>query len=309
MMNILVTTSSYGKFDPFPLQYLQGYGLNVILNPFGRKLTEDEAIELFKVHIPVGLLAGVEPITEKVLDAAVSLRAIARAGIGMDSVDLDAAEKKNITVTNTPDAPTIPVAELTLGMILGLLRKIHVSDASIRDKRWERPMGHLLYEKTVGIIGCGRIGTRLSKILNGFECSLLGCDPACATDIDMELVDLDYLLINSDIVTLHLPYSERTHHLINEDRLDSMKKGAFLVNASRGGLVDEEALYHCLHNGHIAGAALDCFEEEPYTGPLQSLDNTLLTAHIGSYAKEGRVMMEMQAAKNLISQLKDQEVL
>lgn len=304
MKTVIVTTSSFGKQDSAPLSFLQQAGLNVVFNPKARKLTEDEVLELIAEYVPVGILAGVEPLTENVLNQAQGLKAIARAGIGMDSVDLQAAQRLGISVTNTPDAPTVPVAELTIGMILSLLRSIHISDASIRNGGWERPMGCLLHGKTVGIVGCGRIGSLLARYLQTFDCRVLGSDPACSNHECIEMTDCETLLPKADIVSLHLPYTAQTHHFMNAQRLQQMKPGAYLVNAARGGLVDEDALYTALQNRHLAGAALDSFEGEPYTGPLKELDTVLLTAHIGSYAKEARAMMEKQAAENLISQLK-----
>ncbi|WP_045213315.1 phosphoglycerate dehydrogenase [Desulfonatronovibrio magnus] len=309
MSNILITTSSFAKNDPGPLKIIEQTGLNVVLNPLERKLTEQEVLDLILEHKPIAILAGVEPLTASVLQQATGLKAIARAGIGMDSVDLDTAKQLYISVTNTPDAPTIPVAELTVGMILTLLRQVHTSDASIRQSQWTRPMGQLLYGKTVGLIGCGRIGSKLALYLKNFGCTVVGTDPACKTHEDIQMAELEEVLSVSDIVSLHLPYSTDTHHFINQERLKKFKPGSFLINTARGGLVDEDALHDALVNKQLAGTALDCFENEPYTGPLKKFDNVLLTAHIGSYAKEARIMMETQAANNLISQLKKAGVL
>jgi D-3-phosphoglycerate dehydrogenase / 2-oxoglutarate reductase len=309
MNKVLITTSSFGKIDTSPLDKLKANNFDIVLNPFGRKLIEEEILALILEHEPYALLAGVEPLTAKVLEAASpELKTISRCGIGMDSVDINAAKGLGITVTNTPDAPTIPVVELTVGMILGLLRQIHVTDVSIREDRWERPMGMLLYGKTVGIIGCGRIGTRLARALQGFGCTVLGADPVKPECADFQLVEINQLLTASDIISLHLPYSAGTNHFMDTNRISMMKKGAYLINAARGGLVDEDALYRALKSDHLAGAALDCFEQEPYKGPLKELKNILLTAHIGSYAREGRIMMEMQAADNLLQELKNQGV-
>lgn len=305
MNKILITTSSFGQNDPVPLEKLHRAGYGILLNPFGRKLTENEITTLIQKHEPQGILAGVEPLTRKVLSLGreKGLKAIARAGIGMNSVDIDAAKEMDISITNTPDAPTVPVAELTLGMILAALRKIHISDASIRKNGWERPMGSLLSGKTVGIVGCGRIGSKLASYLNPFGCRILGCDPAGTSHELIKLTGLDQLLAQSDIVSLHLPYSSETHHLMDKKRIQTMQKGALLINTARGELVHEESLVEALEAEHLAGAALDCFEQEPYTGKLKELNNALLTAHIGSYAKEARILMETQAAENLISQL------
>ena len=309
MPDVLITTSSFGKTDSRSLDRLTELNINTVLNPLGRKLKESEVDELIRQHNPHGMIAGVEPLTRQVLERATKLRVLSRCGIGLDTVDLKAAEDLDITVTNTPDAPTIPVAELTLGMILSLLRQIHIADASIRRNEWQRPMGTLLLGKTVGIVGCGRIGSYLAKLLTPFGANVLGCDPACTVGDCFDLVGFPDLLAHADIVTLHLPYSESTHHLINKDRIQTMKKGAFLVNAARGGLIDEQALYVAVESGYLAGAALDCYEHEPYTGPLRKLDNVLLTSHIGSYAKEGRMMMEEQAVENLVREFKKRGVI
>ena len=309
MTTILITTSSFGKIDSTPLDCLKDAGLNVIMNPHGRKLTENEVLELITAYEPTGLVAGVEPLTRKVLQKAKNLHVISRCGIGMDSVDVNAAEELKIKVTNTPDAPTIPVAELTIGMILSSLRHLHTGDRAIRQGQWERPMGSLLHKKTLGILGCGRVGSRVAKIATAFECKILGCDP-CVDEHDCcDMAHFNEIITQSDIISIHVPYSSEIHHLISQKELARMKPGAIIVNTSRGGLIDEEALYSAITSKRIGGAALDCYEEEPYTGPLRELNNVLLTAHIGSYAKEGRIMMEQQAVDNLLCELNNLQVI
>jgi len=299
--NVLITTSSFGEEI---LETLRQGGVNPVLNPYRRKLGAEEADLLIQEHRPVGIIAGVEPLTRAVLCRAPFLRAISRCGIGMDSVDLAAARELGIDVTNTPDAPTIPVAELTVGMILSLLRSLHHSDASVRGGGWERPMGGLLHGKTVGVVGCGRIGSYVAELLAPFGCRLLGCDPGRASHPRLQLLALDAMLPLCDVVTLHLPCTAQTRGVLDAPRIAAMKTGAMLVNASRGGLVDEGALVRALEEGKLSGAALDCFDEEPYRGALTRCKNTLLTAHIGSYAREGRVFMERQAAENLLVSLR-----
>ncbi|MBF0228013.1 MAG: phosphoglycerate dehydrogenase [Desulfamplus sp.] len=320
MNKILITTSSFGLHDTTSIHRLKNSGFEVVFNPYGRKLTEDEVLSLIKTHNPVGMVAGVEPLTSNVLRKASGLKVISRCGIGLDSVDIEAAASMGIVVTNTPDAPTIPVAELTMGLILSLLRQIHNADSSIREGKWYRPTGGLLFGKTVGIIGCGRIGSYLAGLLSSFKCKILGYDAYKHNDssnacnrLDPDLSNLHYksslcyqpselpqLLLESDIITLHIPYTSENHHFINNDRIKLMKKGAYLINASRGGLVDEEALYQNLKSGHLSGAAIDSFEKEPYLGNLKYLENVLLTSHIGSYALEGRIIMENQSVDNLL---------
>ncbi len=303
MNKILITTSSFGKNDKTYLQSLNDNGFEYELNPYERKLTESEIIELIQKHQPIGMIAGVEPLNKNVLETAKKLKVISRCGIGMDSVDLETAKALDILVVNTPDAPTIPVAELTVGMILSLLRKIHRSDSRIRNSEWFRPMGNLLYGKTVGIVGCGRIGSYVAKLLEAFGCRIIGFDPFTENASQIEFVAIQDLLKRSDIITLHMPYSPKNKHFIDATVLNQMKKGALLINAARGGLVDEQELLGALESGQLAGAALDSFEIEPYVGPLTELDNVLVTGHIGSYALEGRTMMERQSVENLLKHL------
>lgn len=296
MLKIVITTTSFGKYDNLPAELCKARRFEVILNPFGRKIKSDELVEIAKEA--VGLIAGTEPITEAVLLKLPSLKVISRCGAGMDNIDLDAAKKLGIKVFNTPNAPTLAVAEMTVGLILNLLRKINQMDASIRDGRWEKQMGNLLSGKKIGVVGFGRIGRKVAGMLSFFGCEIMFADPFVEDGtLGFKKLPLEELLSVADIVTLHVPSGDR---LIGAREIGLMKKSAWLINVSRGGVVDEEALYHALKEGHISGAALDVFEQEPYTGLLRELNNVILTPHIGSYAKESRIEMEMQAVENLL---------
>lgn len=303
MRKILVTTSSFGKHDKLPLRMIEEKGYQPVLNPYARKLESKEISELIETHRPVGIIAGVEPLNADSLKSASELAAISRCGIGMDNVDLEFAQEKNIKVSNTPDGPTQAVAELTLGLILALCRQICISDASIRKGQWRRPMGNLLQSKAVAVIGCGRIGSQLIRLLKPFNCNVMGVDPIISESGLWKKTDLDEALSKANVITLHLPYSSENHHFINQSKLEMMNSDAILINASRGGLIDEKALHDALVKKQIKGAALDCFESEPYGGPLVELDNVLLTGHIGSYAVEGRIAMEVKAVENLLTHL------
>lgn len=261
-------------------------------------------LDLIEQYQPIGMIAGVEPLTRRVLGKATNLKIISRCGVGLDTVDMKAATEFGIKVTITPDAPVPSVAELTIGMTLSLLRKLKQLDMAVRNGSWKGPQGSLLLGKTIGIAGCGRIGTYVAKLFTAFGCEVLGYDPVLKKHDVCEMVSWEDLLKKSDVITLHIPYSQENHHIIGRDQFKAMKKDVILVNAARGGLVDEKALYDALKNGEIAGACLDCFEEEPYNGPLKELENTLLTAHMGSSAKEARYLMEQQAAGNLLEGLK-----
>ncbi len=289
---ILVTTSSFS---------IKNEGL--ILNPHKRKLTEEELIALVSEHHPDAIIAGVEPITKRVFNTAPEIKIIARVGVGMDNVDQQAASELNIKVTNTPDAVTAPVAELTIGLILTTLRGIALSDRKIREGEWERPQGSLLKDKQVGIAGVGRIGSAVGRLCKAFGAQVTGYDPYYKDSEFPMVADISELAESSDILTLHLPFSSETKHIINSNILSRMKRNAILVNASRGGLIDEDALFNALSEGKISGTALDCFEEEPYSGKLKELDNVVLTGHIGSYAKEARFEMEKQALQAVLSHL------
>ena len=306
-MQVLISTSSFNLANFAQLSDLEKAGVEVKLNPFAARLTEKQVIDLLGTDT-IGLIAGLEPLTKNVLQAAKSLKVIARVGTGLDSVDLVAAKELEIIVLNTPDAPTKAVAELTIAHILGLLRHLSQADRQIRNGIWKGLMGSLLETKTVGIVGFGRIGKRVATLLSAFGASVLISDAQVKSG-DFQNVGLDELCTRSDIVSLHLPYGEATHHIIDEKRINLMKKGSFIVNISRGGLVDEAMLLVALKSGHLAGAALDCFEQEPYEGELRNLENVQITAHMGSYARETRDLMEQEASRLLVNALHEKNLL
>jgi D-3-phosphoglycerate dehydrogenase len=303
--HILITTSSFGVASNEALAKIIAAGVKVKLNPYGRRLSEIEAVELLAEPGLIGMIAGVEPINHLALSGAPQLKVISRCGIGIDNIDRGSAEAFGILLCNTPNAPSIAVAELVVGLILDLLRKISLADRSIRAHVWKQHMGNLLAKKTVGIIGYGGIGRRVALLLSAFGTKVLAYD---VRDISGEqgviVCDLEQAIAQSDIVSLHVPYTLENHHLINDSVLNKMKPGAMLINVARGGLVDEKALLKALETGRISGAALDCFETEPYNGPLVELDQVVLTAHMGSYAAESRQIMEIEATENLLQGLR-----
>ena len=300
---IAISTTAFGQYDKSVIELCRKHGYEVVFNPHRRKLRSDELVEI--AEEAVGLIAGTESITEKVLLKLPSLKVISRCGSGLDNVDIESAKRLGIRVFNTPDAPTTAVAELTIGLILALLRKISLMDREIRNNIWKKRMGNLLLDKQVGIIGFGRIGKKVSSLLRAIGTNVFFSDPAVTEKetIPFPKVEFKELLEKSDIISLHLSYSEENHKLFGEKEFSQMKQGAFLINCSRGNIIDEEALYKVLKNGRLAGAAVDVFEKEPYDGPLKELDNVILTPHIGSYAKEARIKMEIEAVENLIKGL------
>ena len=306
-MQILISTSTFNLDNFSELSAIDTSGIEVKLNPFNTRLTKDQVIDLLGKN-SIGLIAGLEPLNEKVLQSATSLKVIARVGTGLDNVDLTAAEKLGIKVLNTPDAPTSAVAELTLGHILGLLRNIARTDRQIRTNNWQGQMGSLLETKTVGVIGFGRIGRKVAKLVSAFGAKVIVHDPFIRAE-DFENCSLKELCTQSDVLTLHVPYSDKTHHIISSELIQAMKPGSFVVNVSRGGLVDEVSLLRALESGHLAGAALDCFEQEPYFGPLSKLENVQMTAHMGTYARETRDLMEREASQLMVKALQEMNLL
>ena len=303
MSKVLITTSSFSLGNFAQAKSLHDAGISIEVNPHGRRLSEDEVAELVATDV-IAILAGLEPLTDRVLSNAKSLRVIARCGTGLDSVDLQAASRLGIDVFNTPDAPTQAVAELTIAHMLNSLRHISTTDSNMRSGKWTPTMGSLLATKTVGLIGVGRIGSAVAKIAQAFGARVIGFDPVVSSHNSVELLSLDEVLNQADIVSLHVPINDQTHHIMNASAISRMKPGSIVVNVSRGGLIDESALHDALKSQHLSGAALDCFEDEPYSGPLLQLPGVHVTAHMGSYARETRDLMEVEASTNLVNGLR-----
>ena len=305
-MKILLSPSSIGQISSAPLDLLTSNGYEIIINPYGRKLTSNEVVSLASDCI--GIVAGLEPLDKTVLNKLPKLKCISRVGVGMDNIDIDYAEEKGIKIINTPDGPTRAVAELTLGLTMSLLRKIPSANNDIKNKNWKKYTGNLLFNKKIGVLGLGRIGKNVSELFLGLGNEVYGYD----INPDLEWVKkknfylkgFNEILSTCDIITVHIPGSNNSKPFISKKELNLMKKDSILINVSRGGVVDETDLFNFLKENKILGAAVDVFNEEPYYGPLCDLDNIILTPHMGSYAKEGKLQMEIDAVNNLISSLK-----
>lgn len=220
----------------------------------------------------------------------------------MDSVDLDVCKELGIKVYNTPNAPVDSVAELTVTVILDLLKNVSNMNAQMKDRQWNKMSGCMLKDKKIGIIGMGRIGQRVASIVQGFGVGIAYTDVE-KKDLPFSYMSKEELLEWADIISIHSSACEEGKYIIGEKDIQRMKKNAYLVNTSRGKFVDEAALYQALKEHRIQGAALDVFAEEPYKGELCSLDNVVLTPHISSSAKEGRAVMELEAVHNLFKGL------
>jgi len=247
-------------------------------------------------------------VKKDIIEAGKDLKVIGRAGIGLDNVDLVTAKEKGVKVYNTPGANALSVSELTLGMIISFFRFIPRGTAGLKEGLWEKKKlkGHEINGKTIGIIGFGAIGKDVAKKSMAFGLNVIAYDPFVKeTDMDVELVEnIDYLMENSDIISLHIPLTEGTKHIVGEKELSKVKEGALIVNLSRGGTVDEEALYNSLLDEKICGAALDVFEIEPPTDEIRrkllQLDNVICTPHIGATTYEGQRRVGLEMAKKLV---------
>lgn len=302
MKNVLITTSTFGEFDKTPLKLIKKEGFSYILNPYKRKMKSEEVVELGEDA--VGIIAGTEHLDDGVFRRLRNLKVISRCGAGMESVDMEAAKRKGIIIYNTPDGPTLAVAELAVGLILNLLRKTCEMDRDMRYGVWKKKMGNLLRGKKVGIIGLGRIGESVAKLLSAFGVEIAYHDKAPKKpSLKCEKKGFEKIMKWADIITLHISAGKNSKPLLDKKALGMMKKESWLINLSRGGVVDEKALYKALSAKRITGAAIDVFGGEPYKGALKELDNVILTPHVGSYAREARVAMEIEATKNLLKGL------
>lgn len=300
---VLISTVPFGRLDTKPLEILEAAGVEAVLNPLTRKLREGELPDMIKGFD--GLIAGTEQISGSDMDAAGSLKTIVRVGIGLDSVDLLAARERDIALAYTPDAPSAAVGELVIGLMVDLLRGTVVSDRNLRKGEWYRIMGKRISEITVGIIGVGRIGHLLiGHLAGGFPgvrilANDLVPDMEFAARHGVTFVDKQTIYKESDIVTLHVPMTGQTRGLIGTEEMSQMKKSGYLINTARGGIVNEDDLAMALRDGTIAGAAIDVFENEPYTGALTKIENCVLTCHMGSMSEDCRTRMEVEACEEI----------
>jgi len=293
---------------------LRSAGYDVSIEP---KLTPEQLIKVIP-EFDAMVVRGRTKVTEAVISAGTRLRAVARSGVGLDNIDMQAARKKSIQVISTPAAPTTSVAELTVGLALAALRQVAFADRAMKEGRWAKSelMGHELKGKTIGVVGAaGRIGLEVARIcLQGFGAKVIGYDVLDLTEkarsIGFRAVSaLEELLRESDVVTIHVPYLTSTHHLINAKAIDTMKQGAIIVNPSRGDIIDGEALLNALKSGKLSGAGLDVFHKEPPTDEWEKeftkLPNVICTPHIGAQTVECQRLESVMVAEELIRNLKN----
>jgi len=313
MTKILITSRSFGQKDKTPLELLQSKGYEITWNESGKPLAASDLIE--KLEGCTGVIAGLDYFTAEVFDKVSGLKVVARYGVGFDRVDLEAAKKKGVIVTNTPTANSDSVADLAVGLMLAVARHIVEAHRQTMEGGWPKLFGVSLFQKTVGLVGLGRIGVRVAQRVKGFDCRTLVYDPfvdaETASQYGCHKVDtLETLLAESDFVSLHSPASPETNQMINRQTLSLMKPTAILVNTARGELINEDDLLDALTNKVIGGAGLDTFAQEPpQIDKYKDIPNLVITPHSGAYTTEALYNMAMDSTNDLITVLEGREPL
>ena len=294
--------------NPTLKEILEKNGLKVTYEP---EITPEQIAEKIG-NFQVVVVRGRTKLSRELIEKADKCKIIARVGVGLDNIDEEAAKEKNIRVINAVEGATTAVAELVIGLMLSMAREITRADREIRNGNWIKKelMGSELKGKYLGIIGLGNIGKRLGRLARSLNMNIIGydvipIDDEFSKEVGLMKADLGTLLSSADYVSLHVPLLDSTHHMINAEKLKLMKNTARIINTSRGGVIDEEALYNSLKEGNIAGAALDVFEVEPATGnKLTTLPNFVATPHMGAQTKEAQLLAANIIAEKIIQVLR-----
>ena len=305
-MKVLITPTSFLK-NPEAKAMVEAFADEIVYNPQSRPLEAEEILAL--LDGVDGYIAGLDYITADVTRRApASLKVISRYGAGVDRVDLEAAKDRGITVTNTPGTNAVAVCELAFGLMLSLARSIPRLDSAVKKGEWPRNDGTELAGKTLGIVGFGAIGKNLATRARAFGMRVAAFDPyfdqAFASQHGVEQKTLNETIESADFLSLHVPLTKETKYMIGEQAIAHMKKGAFIINTARGGLIDEAAAASALKSGQLGGIGLDAYEVEPVTdSPLLGLDHVIMTPHTGAHTNEAIAGMGIMAAQNLIDVL------
>lgn len=304
---VIIASRSFGSASPRPLQLLEAAGVETAWVDANSPSAQDEILEL--VPQTSAIIVGLVPITEKIIEHAPQLRVISMYGVGVNHIDLEAARRKGVVVTNCPGSNDQAVADLAMGLMLTVARRIPQFDRDIRAGHWNKYLGGELWQKKLGLIGFGNIAKGVAHRAKGFAMEISAYDPYAAAEVaaahGVALHSFEALIAESDFVSLHAPLTDETRCMFGSEQFKKMKPSAYLINTARGGLVDEQALYTALRSGEIAGAGLDVFVEEPLRDSrLVELDNVVLTAHTGTHTKEAIERMGMMAVENVLRVLR-----
>ena len=309
-MKILITPRSFASISKKPMEMLKGKGYEIVKSETGKPLNNKEMSEL--IEDVDGIIIGIDDLNAGIIKQAHNLNVISKYGVGVDNIDIKTATTQGIVVTNTPKANIDAVADLTFALMLALARRIPEADRETKAGNWKKFIGTSVWRKKLGVIGLGKIGRQVVKRARGFEMEIL-CydiiqDEEFARQFGVRYVDLETLFKESDYITIHTPLNNATKGIIGYKELEMINENAFLINTSRGGIIDEKALYDALKNNKIKGAALDSYKDEPLkNSPLVELKNIIMTSHNGAYTKEAINNMGVQAAQNLIDVLEGRE--
>ncbi len=304
---VMVTTKLFAIDSDEPIRILEEAGCEVAMSPFRYPIKQGELATVIKGVD--GLIVGGDVVDRAAIDAADKLKVICMHGIGLDLIDVEYARPKGIVVENLPGINADAVAELALGLLIALARNFVEADRQFREGHWRRQMGSELIGKTVGIVGLGAIGKALARKAGCLGMNVIAYnrsrDEAFAAEHGVRYAEMDELMERSDFISLHVPHSPETHYIIDTARIALMKKSAYLINTSRGGLIDEGALYNALKEGRIAGAALDVFENEPIVGgsPFAELRNCILTPHTGGQTRESNLRSNYASVRKVLDVL------
>lgn len=305
---VLVTARAF-SVSPKPMEYLVGSGCEVETKLVTAGVSEEWLVE--QVREADGLICGMEAITARVIESAPLLKVIARTGVGYDTVDVGAATRRGIPVCNTPGANDQTVADFAIGLMIAVSRRMIEGYEICQQRRWDRVVGVEVWKKTLAIIGMGRIGKAVARRARGFDMRVLAVDvvrdEGFAAEFGVEYVSLEEALREADFVSLNAPHLPETEKLINERTISLMKRGAYLINTARGGLVDEEALAEAVRSGRLAGAAVDALWDEGAnsSSPLIGVPGIIVTPHMAAYSHEAMERMALIAAQNVVTVLRD----
>ena len=308
MATIVSLARSFGKLIPVGRELLERNGHCVVFpSDDDLPLNENKVVNLLRRQRADGVVVGAEPVTREILDGADTLRIIAKHGAGLDNIDVEYATRKGVAVVYTPDANVEAVAELTLGLIFSISRLIPCAYLSMKSGRWETFLGQEINRKVIGVLGTGKIGKAVISKLSGLNVKVVAHDLVQDQEVSrlpyVEYVDLRKLFTESDYLTIHVPLTSATRGLVSAEKLALMKPNSFIINTSRGEVIDEKALFDALKQKRIAGAAIDVWQTEPPRGlsaELASLDNVIPTPHMGAYTREALYRMGHECATGIV---------
>jgi len=305
MKKVMITSRSFGSVSREPIEVLEKAGLEIthLGDAFNQEVFEE------KIKDYDALIIGAHPFPRAVMQKCTHLKIIAKHGAGLDNIDLNAARDLGITVTNVPAMNANAVADLAFGHMLNLARGISICNNLVKEGHWKTFIGVDVYGKTLGLLGFGAIAKNVARRARGFSMKVLTYDPFVQEVPEefkgfVELVDLETILEGSDFLSIHVPLTKETRNLLNYEHLSTMKTEAFLINTGRGGIVEEGDLFRILQEGKLQGAALDVLDIEPVKKdhPLMSLENVIITPHIGMYSKEAINAVSVACAENVANQ-------